>query len=272
MSFKIFLLFILNHIVFDFVFQGEKTIKKRFPKEASIKDTKAFKRKIRETIIGNIIHSFFQLLGMIIILCVVKSITYIDYKLFIMAIVIALLHFLIDEGKSILVLYKNAYKNNIWVFLIDQFIHLFIISIITLNLKNNNIYKVKLDLIDKLLITFIVFLIVTIVTAVFIKIFINDMMDEKKSVNKVEFNNDYNSEKGAKNGGFIIGILERILIFISMIIDYYSIIGFILTAKSIARFNKLSDQSFAEYFIIGNLISFTSAIIGGIFIKYILGI
>ena len=57
-----------------------------------------------------------------------------------------------------------------------------------------------------------------------------------------------------------------------MLIDYYSIIGFILTAKSIARFNKLSDQRFAEYFIIGNLISFTLAIIGGVFVKFIINL
>ena len=57
-----------------------------------------------------------------------------------------------------------------------------------------------------------------------------------------------------------------------MLIDYYSIIGFILTAKSIARFNKLSDQRFAEYFIIGNLISFTSSIIGGVFVKFIINL
>lgn len=109
-------------------------------------------------------------------------------------------------------------------------------------------------------------------TGIFIKIFINDLMPEKSTSDAINAISDSTASNGAKNGGFIIGILERILIFISMLIDYYSIIGFILTAKSIARFNKLSDQRFAEYFIIGNLISFTSAIIGGVFVKFIINL
>ena len=132
------------------------------------------------------------------------------------------------------------------------------------------VYEYNLDNTNKLLIALIVFLVVTIVTGIFIKIFINDLMPEKSTSDAINAISDSTASNGAKNGGFIIGILERILIFISMLIDYYSIIGFILTAKSIARFNKLSDQRFAEYFIIGNLISFTSAIIGGVLLSLLL--
>ena len=268
MIIKVFLLFILNHIIFDFIFQGKSIIKNRFPKEVDLSNKKNIWRKIKVTIKGNIIHSLLHFIGMIIIIVFIKTN---KLTLFIKALNISFLHFFIDEIKSILVLYKNKYRNNIWIFISDQIMHLLAISMIILGVNNiRSIYGYNLDTMDKILLTVVVLFIVTVVTGIFIKVFINDLMPEKKTPDT--FNEIINSceSVGAKNGGFIIGILERILIFISMIIEYYSIIGFILTAKSIARFNKLSDQCFAEYFIIGNLISFTSAILGGIFIRYIL--
>ena len=44
-------------------------------------------------------------------------------------------------------------------------------------------------------------------------------------------------------------------------------IGFILTIKSVVRFKKLSNDSFAEYFIIGTFLSFIPAILCGVIIK-----
>ena len=193
--------------------------------------------------------------------------------IFIKIILITVGHFLIDETKSLIILYKSKYRNNIWLFIMDQVSHFLIIALVILGLNNLiKVNKYNLDNADKLLISLIVFLVVTIVTGIFIKIFINDLMPEKGTSDAIDAISDSTASTGAKNGGFIIGILERILIFISMLIDYYSIIGFILTAKSIARFNKLSDQRFAEYFIIGNLISFTSSIIGGVFVKFIINL
>ena len=193
--------------------------------------------------------------------------------IFIKAILITVGHFFTDEIKSLIILYKSKYRNNIWLFIKDQISHVLIIALVILGLNNLiKVYQYNLDNTNKLLIALIVFLVVTIVTGIFIKIFINDLMPEKSTSDAINAISDSTASNGAKNGGFIIGILERILIFISMLIDYYSIIGFILTAKSIARFNKLSDQRFAEYFIIGNLISFTSAIIGGVFVKFIINL
>lgn len=58
------------------------------------------------------------------------------------------------------------------------------------------------------------------------------------------------------NNGAIIGFLERIIIALFLYSNQYSAIGFILTAKSIARYNKISDDAeFAEYYLIGTLFS-----------------
>ena len=47
MILKVFLLFLLNHIVFDFIFQGKSIIKKRFPKELDLNNKKKHTEKIK---------------------------------------------------------------------------------------------------------------------------------------------------------------------------------------------------------------------------------
>jgi len=57
------------------------------------------------------------------------------------------------------------------------------------------------------------------------------------------------------NRGRVIGFLERALIYFFMISGQYAAIGFILTAKGITRFKELDRRDFAEYFLIGTLLS-----------------
>lgn len=60
----------------------------------------------------------------------------------------------------------------------------------------------------------------------------------------------------SKNAGAFIGTLERIIIALLLSVGQYSAIGLVLTAKSIARYDKISkDQTFAEYYLLGTLLS-----------------
>lgn len=72
------------------------------------------------------------------------------------------------------------------------------------------------------------------------------------------------------NAGRIIGMLERILIFIFLIADQYAAIGFIIAAKGFTRFKELEDRNFAEYVLIGTFLSALSAIIIALLVKIIL--
>ena len=56
--------------------------------------------------------------------------------------------------------------------------------------------------------------------------------------------------------GNIIGKLERIIIAILLLNNQFGLIGFVLTAKSIARFKQMEDKDFAEKYLIGTLTSF----------------
>lgn len=66
-----------------------------------------------------------------------------------------------------------------------------------------------------------------------------------------------NEEKeGHPNAGALIGILERCIILLLLSAGQYSAIGFVLTAKSIARYNKIADDPrFSEYYLLGTLLS-----------------
>ena len=67
--------------------------------------------------------------------------------------------------------------------------------------------------------------------------------------------------KNDKNLGRFIGTLERIIIMIFISINQYSAVGLVLTAKSIARYDRISkQQDFAEYYLLGTLLSTIGAI------------
>lgn len=75
------------------------------------------------------------------------------------------------------------------------------------------------------------------------------------------FSNFKPEDEGARDekqqrAGAIIGSLERILIVFFLSINQFSALGFILTAKSIARYDAIAkDRKFAEYYLIGTLVS-----------------
>jgi hypothetical protein len=65
------------------------------------------------------------------------------------------------------------------------------------------------------------------------------------------------------NTGRLIGILERIFVFIFVLLGQYTAIGFILAAKGVARFQDFKSRTFAEYVLIGTLLSTLFAMIAG---------
>jgi hypothetical protein len=66
-----------------------------------------------------------------------------------------------------------------------------------------------------------------------------------------------------KNAGMYIGWLERFLVITAILVQSPSMVGLILTGKSIARFPELKER-FAEYFLIGTLLSIGLAVLGGL--------
>lgn len=70
--------------------------------------------------------------------------------------------------------------------------------------------------------------------------------------------------------GRLIGMLERLLLFVMALLGQWGAVGFILTAKSVARFDKLKRQDFADYYLIGTLASLLVAVISGLAVRHVL--
>lgn len=65
---------------------------------------------------------------------------------------------------------------------------------------------------------------------------------------------EYAEKENAKIGRWI-GVLEREIILLLGLLGQYAAIGFVIAAKSLARFSKLENQDFAEKYLVGTLLS-----------------
>lgn len=74
------------------------------------------------------------------------------------------------------------------------------------------------------------------------------------------------------HAGEYIGILERLLIFLFVNLNFYAAIGFLLAAKSVFRFGDLSkskDRKLTEYILVGTLMSFMWGILSALLFKWL---
>jgi hypothetical protein len=75
--------------------------------------------------------------------------------------------------------------------------------------------------------------------------------------------------EGLADAGKWIGVSERIIILIFVLLSQYSAIGLLIAAKGIIRFNEKDRQEAkTEYLVIGTLISMGIAILTGLLVKY----
>lgn len=77
--------------------------------------------------------------------------------------------------------------------------------------------------------------------------------------------------KSLLNAGKMIGILERLLVFIFILVNHWEAVGFLITAKSVFRFSDLKqaqDRKLTEYILIGTLLSFGIAIVTALCVQF----
>jgi hypothetical protein len=64
--------------------------------------------------------------------------------------------------------------------------------------------------------------------------------------------------------GEAIGVLERLLVVTFVLTGQLAAIGFVVAAKTLARFKQLDDRAFAEYYLLGTLASVSIALGSGL--------
>jgi len=81
------------------------------------------------------------------------------------------------------------------------------------------------------------------------------------------------TSKGLSNAGRWIGVMERTLVLTFVLNNSISAIGLLIAAKSVLRFGEIKDhenRKEAEYILIGTLLSFSIAILLGLWIRSVL--
>ena len=167
------------------------------------------------------------------------------------------IHIIIDYIKQL----KTGGDDSAKVFVVDQVAHIASLIILVLVLQK---LSVDLDFAGQ------GYEIIVTIAAVSVVVFGSGYFVGKFMKTIIESNNL--SLKGLKNGGKLIGQLERLLILVLIYINQPVGIGFLVAAKSILRFEESKDHQTAEYVIIGTLLSFTLAIVFSILAVWVIAL
>ena len=219
----------LAHLIGDFILQPSKWV---IHKEANKIGSKYL-----------YIHALVHLIVTMLLLW--------DISLWYIALIIAFSHLIID----ILKLYITpAFKNKSIPFFVDQLFHLIVLYVCVFygNLCNHTLSLFQG--IDWVLITAMVF--VSFPAA----IIMSKLLESMSSQIPVD-------HKSLPNAGKYIGIIERLFVLLFIILGRWEVIGLLITAKSVFRFNDLKESNnrkLTEYILIGTLISFGIAILTGL--------
>lgn len=230
------------HLLADFLFQSSAVLER--------------KRQERKFLF---LHCFiyfvvFEILFFILFQC---------EKVFLLGVIISILHFLI---KNKLEKRFSQRRLQLLFFLLIQLIHIVMLIGVyyIFNLENlTNDFYIKLQGYENfktIILYILIFSIILDPASVFIrKLFISTSL---KTYPKI-----YSEELKAGN---IIGKLERIIIAILLLNNQFGVIGFVLTAKSIARFKQMENRDFAEKYLIGTLTSFLIVLLSVLILKGLL--
>ena len=78
---------------------------------------------------------------------------------------------------------------------------------------------------------------------------------------------------GLARAGRMIGLIERALIFIAVLLRIEALVGFVVAAKAILRFPEIREpghQALAEYYLVGSLASVLWAVVIGVLTRWAL--
>ncbi len=224
----LFIKLILAHLIGDFVLQPTRWV---IHKEAN---------KIKSKYLY--FHTLIHFLLILLLLW--------DIALWKLALVISLSHYAIDLMKLYAVSWIK--KMNV-LFFVDQILHLLVLYICAYydNLMGHTISLFQQ--LDWAFVTALVF--VSFPAGVIMGKLLEGFSDQIQI-----------DHKSLPNAGKYIGIIERLFVLLFIIIGRWEVIGLLITAKSVFRFNDLKESNnrkLTEYILIGTLLSFGIAILTG---------
>ncbi|MCF8230929.1 MAG: DUF3307 domain-containing protein [Bacteroidales bacterium] len=240
---------LLAHILTDFVFQSKQCVEnKRYNTLKS--------------------HCFWF---HIILSGVLTYILLMQWTNWLVPVIIALTHFLIDYWKIRKEQQMASSKKGIshskytFYFFLDQLFHLLVVIVVWLSITNG--FGNMIGLIEELF-TNVKYL--SIFTALIIIIWPTGIIIGKMTE---PFRKEITYDDSLTKAGTYIGITERILVLLFVLYNQYAVIGFLIAGKSILRVGRDNDRDTrkkTEYVLTGTLLSYSIAIVMGVIVNYVL--
>jgi hypothetical protein len=257
------LLTLIAHVLADFVFQTGATVA----------------RKNKLQIAGFVCHGI-TVFGTLVILLHGYQLR----QIFLYGLLITIVHLMLDFGKIVLVMHLKSRRAELGVFFSDQLLHGVTLLLIwqCFNWQPNLLVTGFYDWLvsPRLLVVFsaatpsvmagsgekILLIILAYLTICWGGvIFVDQFLDF------LTFQNESSKRCGLmQRTGRYIGAIERGLILTLTLNNSLTAVVFVFTAKSIARFSELNDRDFAEYYLVGTLLSTALAVGGGLAVRFLL--
>lgn len=247
---ELFLYLLLAHIVGDFFLQSQHICNE----------------KKEKGLCGS------HLYGHAFVIFILSAVVMFSIKNWFAASIIGISHLIIDSIKSFFekklkykgIEYENRY--NLLLFIADQCLHLLIILIISWWVLQCNEWKLPQYLRSinaRDLLILIAFLFCSKPANVFIRLIL-DFCQVKTIKGNVD--DSIIKEEASFKSGSLIGVFERWIILLFMLVNQYLTIGYLITAKSILRFGEGERNERIEYILAGTLVSFAIAIVCGLLV------
>lgn len=237
--------FLTAHVLGDFLFQTERMV-------AGKRDGAA-----RAYLIHGVVH---------LALLAGTTWPFLSWRLLLGWALLVALHLGVDGLKETIGRRARTAAAHVWLFLVDQWLHVVVILQTTLWLGPRLSESMHVEsLLGAPASLWAPWLLTTRfwqVVAVYGYVLLAAAVLIRLVLQATGLGNAPPGQAGSARAGTWIGILERGLILSLLLVQAEAAVGFILAAKSIARFKELEERNFAEYYLVGTLLSVGIALAG----------
>src|SRR5437867_800958 len=245
--FRTFLAIYLAHLLTDFVFQTHRLVE----------------QKRRGKFVAYFLHGLTNYLAVIFLVGFFIAGSALLLRTILVILALSLVLMLIDFAK-IQLAQKALVKDGAIAYISDQFLHFLCVALAAWLLSPCLPFAEVTALLgrgraipSKLLLVPVIYIVVIFGGGYLIRALTRPLAESVKL---------YRPEgrgEPMQNAGLYIGWLERFLLLTALLLQSPGTTGLILAAKAIARYPEFKSEHFAEYFLIGTLLSFSIAVLGG---------
>jgi VanZ family protein len=244
----------LGHLLTDFLFQTPRLMD----------------QKRRGKLRGYLVHGLAHFLATLALTAFFVRGSALSARTYLVLLALTLLHLLIDFAK-IRLTQRELIPDATTTYIADQILHLVAIVFAAWLLSPGVAFRdltalvgASRNLSTKLLAVPVVYIAVVFGGGYLIRYLTRSLAEG------IRTHSPERSSQQLQNAGLYIGWLERFLVVTALLLQSPATIGLILTAKAIARYPEFKSEHFAEYFLIGTLLSIAIALLGGIILAKVL--